>query len=228
MCASNANPGGNDNIVGCQSWYYRPWGHEDHDQRWTDVDGSKDFAGESGVGEYPDTRTEGCCGDDANEYYAPLCPGVTGTRKCCSSQDAKIDANGNCVVSCPCLILSATFTLSDTNRNGRADRNEMVTLSGIAAGDCSNAKVFQIDASIVGCNVEFSGGDISGFTTSVTGLGSSGTSAFTGTWRVPSSIPSNCRYKPVTATASGLWAGNPAASDEIAIGTATGFLIFGT
>ena len=54
--------------------------------------------GESGsFGEYTAGTSLGCCGDDASEYYAQLCTGVTGVeRKCCNSATDCIDAGGNC------------------------------------------------------------------------------------------------------------------------------------
>ncbi len=74
----NLNSGGNDTYAYCY------WGSSD--AGWLDCDAnswyttwcknaticgstSGVYAGESGVGEYPDTSTLGCCGDDANEYY---------------------------------------------------------------------------------------------------------------------------------------------------------------
>ncbi len=67
------------------------------------------YAGEigsyqGGVWDYQDTSSLECCGDDSSEYYAQLCPGVTGAdRKCCDSSDDYIDSSGNCVplASCP-------------------------------------------------------------------------------------------------------------------------------
>ena len=58
------------------------------------------YAGESGVGEYPNTSILGCCGDDIGENYAELCPGVSGSRKCCNSSGDKINGSGNCVSTC--------------------------------------------------------------------------------------------------------------------------------
>ena len=81
-----------------------------HEGEWHDPDYSEDScalghwikAGESDVGEYENyDLSEECCGDDDNEYYAELCPGVTGVdRKCCNSSGDKIDASGNCVSTC--------------------------------------------------------------------------------------------------------------------------------
>ncbi|MFH1946558.1 MAG: hypothetical protein ABIJ23_00145, partial [Candidatus Magasanikbacteria bacterium] len=57
-------------------------------------------AGESSVGEYSNQTTKECCGDDANEYYAQLCAGVSGSRKCCNNSGDKINSAGQCVSSC--------------------------------------------------------------------------------------------------------------------------------
>ena len=68
-------------------------------------------AGESGVGEYSDTSTNECCGDDSGEYYITnYCPGYSGSGKCCNNRYDKIDANGNCVSSC------------STNTNNRVNK----------------------------------------------------------------------------------------------------------
>ncbi|MFH1770178.1 MAG: hypothetical protein ABH828_01335 [archaeon] len=50
-------------------------------------------AGESGVGEYTDTTTSKCCGDDGSEYV--ISAGV-GPTKCCSSSSECVDNDGDC------------------------------------------------------------------------------------------------------------------------------------
>ena len=49
------------------------------------------------IGEYTDTTTEECCGDDPNEYYSKPC--TTGTSKCCPEEGMCVDGSGNCVPS---------------------------------------------------------------------------------------------------------------------------------
>ena len=54
-------------------------------------------AGEPGVGEYPDTNTTQCCGDDAGEYY--LDNGLLGTDACCDDAGDCVDGDGACQVN---------------------------------------------------------------------------------------------------------------------------------
>jgi cysteine-rich repeat protein/VCBS repeat-containing protein len=55
--------------------------------------GSGVKAGESNVGEYTDTTTSGCCGDDANEYYKS---NANGKYACCNTDSDVLDSNGLC------------------------------------------------------------------------------------------------------------------------------------
>ncbi|HHQ45061.1 MAG TPA: hypothetical protein ENN13_02875 [Candidatus Altiarchaeales archaeon] len=75
-------------------------------------------AGESGVGEYTDTTTAKCCGDDANEYLVTeQCPGATVTSLCCNNPDKKIGAGGNCVSECNLLTRWPAFNNGPTDYN---------------------------------------------------------------------------------------------------------------
>ncbi|MBN2102041.1 MAG: right-handed parallel beta-helix repeat-containing protein [Candidatus Aenigmarchaeota archaeon] len=139
MCATGANPGGNDNFVSCIPWYYNPWGPTDHYERWTDVDRGLEscelacglhyvYGGEtSGFGEYSVGNEQECCGDDSGENYAQMCPGITGTRKCCNNANDKIDVNGNCVSVCPC---TWTNWQDNDNPSGVGDYEQMSCSSG--------------------------------------------------------------------------------------------------
>jgi len=126
-------------------------------------------AGESNVGEYSDTTTLECCGDDANEYYAQLCPGVSGSRKCCNSSGDKVDASGNCVSSCPepdLIIVDVwaesnmcsgeSVSLSARVRNqGNASAGSSTTRLTLGSRNC-NASTNSINAgsdAIVSCSI---------------------------------------------------------------------------
>ncbi|RLI86885.1 MAG: hypothetical protein DRO76_03210 [Candidatus Altiarchaeales archaeon] len=84
------------------------------------------------------------------------------------------------------------------------------TLNGASA--CAQAGKFQIDASGDGCIIEFSGGDISGITDSVSI--DPPYYSVSGTWTIVS-IPPQCRGITVFATYGALWEGNPGASTRI-------------
>ncbi|MFH1399695.1 MAG: hypothetical protein ABIG95_06320, partial [Candidatus Woesearchaeota archaeon] len=58
------------------------------------------IAGESGVGEYDDTTKYECCGDDKDEFYKCSLGGAV--CKCCKTDRASIDANGNCAIETAC------------------------------------------------------------------------------------------------------------------------------
>jgi len=64
------------------------------------------YSGENNVGEYDNTWTKECCGDDAGENYVQMCPGISGSRKCCSSSSDRINENGDCVDLSECTSCS--------------------------------------------------------------------------------------------------------------------------
>ena len=150
------NPGGNDNIAfpfnnnGAAN--YCRWldcDHSDFGERWcrghcgptSPIGGdwtdnrNRPYAGEAGVGEYPDTSTRGCCGDDASEYYryfmtdydespdsSPSCNDITdedcinggddtSDDRCCNDDD-------DCVYNGVCYTENSYV---DLNGNGRID-----------------------------------------------------------------------------------------------------------
>jgi hypothetical protein len=41
-----------------------------------------------------------CCGDDEKEYWAPPCPNVNASWTCCSNPSERVNAKGECVISC--------------------------------------------------------------------------------------------------------------------------------
>ena len=130
----------------------------------------------------------------------------------------------------PCVITSASFGLIDTNPNKKADPGESIRLTGTAYGGCHLATKFQIDAKGGNCDIQFTGGDMSGLTISVSGLQSSGTSSFTGEWIVPPKIHDDCFGKTVETESgsfnAGLWQGNPGTGREVSLGYATGSFTF--
>lgn len=79
---------------------------------WKDLDNSQTLcqqallpwlrAGDN-AGEYPNTSTVACCGDDDGYEFLSngTCPGVSSPTICCSSAGELIDAAGNCVATCP-------------------------------------------------------------------------------------------------------------------------------
>lgn len=53
----------------------------------------------SAFGEYDSGTATECCGDDSGEYYAPLCPGVTGKSSlCCNDFSDCVTSTGICCV----------------------------------------------------------------------------------------------------------------------------------
>ncbi len=91
------------------------------------------YAGEDGVGMYDNTTTLECCGDDTGEYYAELCPGVTGVeRKCCNDSGDRIDQNGHCVSSCPSSNQAPTINLSSPTNGATCQSQSGVRLSWTA------------------------------------------------------------------------------------------------
>ncbi|MBL7170040.1 MAG: hypothetical protein ISS48_03400 [Candidatus Aenigmarchaeota archaeon] len=67
-------------------------------------------AGEANVGEYSDTATNMCCGDDSNEYVVTeICPGAPIGVLCCNSASDMIKSDGTCG-SCPTTTTTTTTT----------------------------------------------------------------------------------------------------------------------
>jgi hypothetical protein len=75
-------------------------------------------AGSFPVGEYSDTSTTEYCGDDDNEYYAPLCsmPLGAGVRCCLNSNYCYDDVAGTCVMNCN--LQDAICTAGSPNAQG--------------------------------------------------------------------------------------------------------------
>jgi len=118
---SGLNPGGNDTFAHCynhggvgkwldcdQSDYMDYWcgnicgpqkGVKNPRGGGADFNWNAVYAGELGVGEYPDKTTLGCCGDDDGEYYIDSSHKYADARSCCSAADSCVDADGDCVPS---------------------------------------------------------------------------------------------------------------------------------
>jgi hypothetical protein len=110
-----------------------------------------------------------------------------------------------------CTLSNPTIT---PNCGGCCIAGQTVTMTGTLSGDCSQADIFQIDASDSGnnCIIEFSGGDMQGINDGVS-IGSADISV-SGTWNIPS-IPSQCRGLVVNAGYGTLWEGNPGTGTRI-------------
>jgi len=131
---SGLNPYGNDNYAFCfgnlgldggAGWldcdynnWYTNWCNDANN-----ICGNSSgvLAGESGVGEYEDTTTLECCGDDSGEYFVTACCSGTCEARCCNSATDEIDDSGNCVSSCP-------FNPGDINRNGVVDLEDLTII----------------------------------------------------------------------------------------------------
>ncbi|GEM_PF-3841583 len=136
---------------------------------------------------------------DTNAMVSDCLPETSfATAVCCSTTDG---------AAAPCTLSSASISLNDANTNSKADAGETVTISGTISGDCSQANHFQIDArsSDGTCNIQYTGGDMSGITKQNPSL--SGTT-ISGTWTIPT-VPPDCQGKTVSATTAGLWNGAP-------------------
>lgn len=98
-------------------------------------------SGESSVGEYTTLVPDECCGDDPNEYYADLCPGVTDKdRACCNSSGDKIDNLGKCVAVCPCMIPP----LAPTNLTHSNTTNSLAWSWTAPAAGCSSIVSYKV------------------------------------------------------------------------------------
>ncbi|MFA4873661.1 MAG: fibronectin type III domain-containing protein, partial [Patescibacteria group bacterium] len=110
--ASGLNPGGVDNVAYCNAGTVSGGSWRDCDviaqgfyicSSSTCGNSSGIYAGESGVGEYPDTSTLGCCGDDSSENYQIShlmnSDGATGGEKsaCCNSSSDCVKNDGTCI-----------------------------------------------------------------------------------------------------------------------------------
>ena len=129
--------------------------------------------------------------------------GINGHYPCLQWQD------GNCHGASiePCVLESVSITSDNPVEQG-----DSVTISGSFSGDCSAAHTIQVDASGSGCDVQFSGGDISGFTGLDVDLGSG---SFSDLWTLVPSIPSECQEVTVEATHARLWSDVPSSSVDV-------------
>ncbi len=110
-------------------------------------------AGELGVGEYPDTTTYGCCGDDANEVYVEDGPGAP---KCCQSGKTYVDAAGVCQLTPPEICDDINNT--DEDKDGDANCADTECL-GQTGPPPDNRKCCKIEGEIesevhVGCSLD--------------------------------------------------------------------------
>ena len=85
------------------------------------------------------------------------------------------------------------------------EAGETISMSGTYSGNCSIASFYQIDAKSADnlCNLQYTGGQMSGISSTISGLGISGGS-FTGTWTIPA-VNAMCLGKTITPTASALY-----------------------
>ncbi|MFH1590274.1 MAG: hypothetical protein ABIB43_06930, partial [archaeon] len=100
---------GKDKKMFCTSTQYTgAWADCDHGSLYCNGCGSWIIAGESGVGEYTDTVTSKCCGDDGSEFAVNKdCDGNTVTAKCCNSSTDVISDSGNCITTAECITCGA-------------------------------------------------------------------------------------------------------------------------
>lgn len=124
----------------------------------------------------------------------------------------------------PCTLISVSITPNCPNGNCIA--GNIITMQGTYTGNCQSANFFQIDAisSDGFCKLQYVNGNIQGIYSTPTISGGS----ISGTYTV-SSIPSACQGKTVSASAAGLYNGNPASGTQIGYtNTVTGSLRFAT
>ena len=124
-----------------------------------------------------------------------------------------------------CTLTSATITpVCSGGSSTNCEAGESITMSGTYINDCSAADFFQIDASATGCNIQFTGGDMSGISDSTITV--SGGTISSASWTIPT-IPSTCQGKTVTATNAALYDGGPPGTGTWLTGTtSTGSFIF--
>ena len=120
-----------------------------------------------------------------------------------------------------CSLNSASIT---TNCGTCCDPGEAVTMSGSISGDCSIADNFQIDASGIGCSIQYNDGNIRGINANI--AVSTTDKSISGVWTIPS-VPSSCRGVTVSATTAGIYDGGPPGTGTgIDWSTATGSFRF--
>ncbi|MEM7816203.1 MAG: fibronectin type III domain-containing protein [Candidatus Aenigmatarchaeota archaeon] len=79
-----------------------------------------------------------CCGDDSGEYYAELCPGVSGVeRMCCNSPQERVNGEGKCTTVCEQQDAIPPATI--TNLDVFNVKQTSVDLKWIAPGDDGNS-----------------------------------------------------------------------------------------
>jgi hypothetical protein len=77
-----------------------------------------------------------CCGDDSGEYYAEMCPGVTGvSRKCCSNSGDRVNSLGQCTGNCG----GSVGTGGDNSRCSSCSTQLCDSTQSICTGQCSSA-----------------------------------------------------------------------------------------
>ncbi|MCX8178434.1 MAG: PQQ-binding-like beta-propeller repeat protein, partial [Candidatus Aenigmarchaeota archaeon] len=115
----------------------------------------------------------------------------------------------NCIISNPVIV---------SNCGGCCREGQTVTMlaniNNMQA--CSAATTFQIDAEGSGCIIEFTGGSMSGITSSP----QLSTASISGTWTIPR-VPASCQGRTVYASYAALWQGNPGSGTRISLSSAS-------
>ena len=122
------------------------------------------IGGESAAfGEYNSGTATECCGDDANEYYTQLCPGVSGVpRKCCNSSGDKINAAGNCVPLCSLPDLTITDVWTSPVSGNILPGNSVTLYATVKNNGAASAGS---STTLLGMGSSFPGGSTCGATT---------------------------------------------------------------
>ncbi len=177
------------------------------------------YAGELGVGEYPNTATYGCCGDDANEYYK--------YRNCASSCTTSSTDEACCNLNTDCVYNSVCYS-ETTSMTAPWNTNHRVSCSGgvwALVEDCSTKASTDTD----GGNMPLTFGTVRDYTTS--GGASCNynpiTDVCTSTIQLTERYPSGASYLSAThicsgfeVSASGSTGNDPATTDTCTGGTA--------
>ena len=143
--------------------------------------------------------TSGSCGPGTQSVTTYPCS----AGKCTSSTSTQAcnQPCGNCSLDSATITPNCAGGLNIT----ACEAGETISMSGTYSGNCSIASFYQIDAKSADnlCNLQYTGGQMSGISSTISGLGISGGS-FTGTWTIPA-VNAMCLGKTITPTASALY-----------------------